>query len=138
MRLSRVRFTVRRMMIAVAIAASCIGGFRWAALSLEDFTYYGPYTSILTAGHVVVISRDLRVPAALEVFEGPAQWGRWTVQAEPDSTLALAPGTPCVVRVESAWDEDSCYPSRLVSVAILQGEHKGALVAVPREYLRKP
>ncbi len=43
MRFPRVRLTVRRMMIAVAIVASCIGGFRWAALSLEDFTYYGPY-----------------------------------------------------------------------------------------------
>jgi hypothetical protein len=137
MRFPRVRFTVRRMMATVLAVAFSLGAVRWKAEYLDGYTLcYGPHSSLLAPGQRVVTAGDVPAAVAKEVFDGPARWGRWTVRPEPGRPSALDSGTPCVVRVESAWDDDSCYPDRLISVTVLQGQHKGAVKAVARRHLR--
>jgi hypothetical protein len=38
-----------------------------------------------------------------------------------------------IVREESAWDEDSCYPDRPIKIALISGE----LISVPRHVLHR-
>jgi hypothetical protein len=137
MSLPRVRFTVRRMMATVLAVAFSLGAVRWTVEYLDGYTLcYGPHSSLLAPGQEVITADDVPAAVAREVVEGPARWGRWTVRAEPGKPSVLDSGTQCVVRVEPAWDDDSCYPDRMISVTVLQGQHKGAVKAVARRHLR--
>ena len=74
-------------------------------------TYYGTHTGVLQVGDSVVIADDVSTP------EGGA----------------LRKTTRGVVQADPAWDEDSCYPDRLIAVQLTSGQR----VSVPRHVLHR-
>src|SRR5689334_20608589 len=101
MRSPHTRFTVRRLMLIVGGVAAILpcaieAGRIWASLPGR------PWISRLQVGQSVIAT-----DAASAV--------------PPDESGTLAPGTRCAVVHESAWDDDSCYESREVTVRVLKG-----------------
>jgi hypothetical protein len=145
MRLLRTRFTVRRMMAAVAIAAVSV----WAGLSLiglaktlPEWTFLnGAYTSILSAGDRVVITGDFRAANAREVIKPTgftdyrSRMYKWSYPA-PAGNYTVTAGTTGVVTIDPAWGEDCSYPDRPIAVELREGRWKGTIVALPRNRLR--
>jgi hypothetical protein len=145
MRLPRMRFTIRQVMIIVAAIAALV----WLAIglidlkrSLPDLTYRGWNTYLLPAGQRVVILGDIRAAVASK-FIHPTGDSRskpthynWQI-VTPGGEHALAAGTPGVVKIDPAWDDDSCDPERPIAVQVSAGTHKGVVVALPRNRLRR-
>jgi len=116
MRRLDLKFTVRRLMVAVAAAAiglaTLIGTVRLARdLKYSTFSY-GWNTSIFPIGEPVRISQDVTIDG-----------------------MPLPSGTQGVV-VADPPDEDSAYPDRLLSVKIIDGQYRGATMGVQRRFLR--
>jgi hypothetical protein len=116
MRLLRVRFTVRAMMVMVAVVAAGLpiareAGRIWVSLP------WRPWNSLLRVGQPVIT-----VGAARAV--------------SPDGPGPLASGTRCVVVRESAWDDDSRYEGRKIVVRVLGGTRAGEVKEVLRDQLR--
>jgi hypothetical protein len=104
------------MMVAVAVVAVCLPvsietGRIWASLP------WRPWHSRLWVGQPVVTV-------------GTAGAGT------PGGSVPLAPETCCAVVHEPAWDDDSCYKGRLITVRVLQGDRAGEVQEVPRDRLR--
>jgi hypothetical protein len=72
-----------------------------------------PDASRLSVGQVVVTSARLRLVDGV-----------------------IPPGTQCVVVVEPAWDDDSCYRVRDIKVEVREGPRSGNIVTVARHNLR--
>ena len=112
------RLKIRHLMIGVAFAAVGVFLIR-GAWGLADEVMYGPYgfglsSGLLSPGQSVILVGDHR-----------------------EGTSEVSSGTPCVVEVEPAWDTDSCYDSRPITVKLMAGRRRGASVGVPRRLLRK-
>jgi len=106
------RLTIRGLMIGVA-ATSLLFAVVRLANELKYWTFSNGWnTSVLRAAEQVVVQEGVR-------------WGDTTIPA----------GTRCVV-VSDPTDEDSAYPSRKVSVEVIEGRHKGAFGTVARSVLR--
>lgn len=139
------RITVRRMMLGVAIAGMLLfflRGFWGLAEDFIDSPYgLGRTTGLLSPGQLVVLSGNYRAAPSGQAIRPTGRTGYKSVMydwgATPEGNLALTSGTSCVVAIDPAWDEDSCYESRPVAVKLTSGQSQGASVAVPRRLLRK-
>ena len=110
--------TSRRRWKIIAIATGVLVALLIVAVVVTDVwsratesTYYGRHTNLLQVGDRV---------AFIEEFS-PAG-GQHIVKAQS-----------AIVREESAWDEDSCYPDRPIKIALISGE----LISVPRHVLHR-
>ena len=98
----------------------------------QDRTYYGPYTNILPSGARVVLARDFSAAPADQVIKKGERAYEWPGSAPAGDILATK-GGQAVVKVDPAWDEDSCYPERPIAIQLPSGES----VAVPRDVLHR-
>lgn len=102
------------------VAALSVGAFLavlWAfGLIGPELTYHGPYTNLLKPDQEVII-----------VGDGFVDQDGHSVKV----------GTRGVVKVEPAWDDDSCSPRRSIVVVITAGDQEGKTVKVHRNQLRK-
>ena len=78
---------------------------------LHEGTYYGPHTNVLPAGTRVLLADDYALAGG----------------------GSIAKASSGIVKKDPAWDEDSCDPDRLVTVALSSGES----VSVPRRILHR-
>jgi hypothetical protein len=112
LRLPRVQFTVRRMMVAVATLSVVTASAKLAG-ELRYWTWsYGWHTSVLPAGMGVSTCRDLT-----------------------SDRVTIPAGTGCVV-IADPPDEDSAYPDRKVGVRVSGGPNAGFALSVRRVVLR--
>jgi hypothetical protein len=98
--------------MVVAAVAVLFSVVRYVWLVVEDLPFM-PHISLLAVGQRVVTYGDVPV-------------------GEP----AIPSGTRCLILKESAWDDDSCYPRRDIKVKVCEGQRKGDIVTVTRDYLR--
>jgi hypothetical protein len=99
----------------------------------QERTYYGPHTNILPSGARVVLARDFRGAPADQVIKPKGQKDYdWPGFAPAGDVLAVR-NAQSVVKIDPAWDEDSCYPERPVAIQLTSGES----VAVPRNILHR-
>jgi hypothetical protein len=102
MRVRHVRFTVRRMMAAVAVVGVGVA-FAKLAGELRYWTSGNGWdTSVLPVGIKVSTCHDLKTGEA-----------------------TIPNGTGCVV-LEDLTDDDSAYPDRKVVVRVSEGSHSGS------------
>jgi hypothetical protein len=130
-------------MIAVALAAIMlvIGKGIWFVVSaiLYDPYLMGLNSGLLTPGQPVVVREEYRATRAVHPIRRPRNKDAvydWQGRV-PIGDLQVAPGTSCVVTVESAGDEDDCYEGRPIAIKLTGGQHSGLEVEVPRRVLRK-
>lgn len=83
---------------------------------------YGPQISLLSVGERVAISGETGQPIRVATAD--------------DADVSLVAGTKAVVTHESAWDQDSCYPSREIGVIVDGRPYSGLRLTVTREHLR--
>ncbi len=112
MRPPRVRFTVWRMMIGVAIIAFIMGTARVVTELRYATLGNGWNTSVFPTGQRVTICREMRI-----------------------ERVTLAAGTRGLVTSDFT-DNDSAYPDRLIGVRIIEGQHEGTTQAIERRFLR--
>ena len=105
------RFSVRRLMIVVAVMGLAFASYRFL-VELSYSTHHGPNTSVLPLGLEVRIVEGVRS-------------GESTIPA----------GTRGVV-VYDPPDEDSAYFYRLVGVRISEGPSSGTTIDIKRTSLR--
>jgi len=139
------RFTIRQAMVIVAAVAALV----WLAVGLIDFTRslpdttgYGPDTSRLSAGQGVVVLGDIRATLASKVIQPTADGRTKSTYFEyqtgaPGGEYALEAGTPGLVKIDPAHDDDDCLPGRLITVQVSAASHTGLVVALPRNRLRR-
>jgi len=104
-------------------------------------TYYGWHTDELPTDGVVTANEPCIAAPAAKVFRPT---GRTRYKSEmydwsgptPAGEFCVAKGTKGVVKIDPAWDEDSCYPDRPIAIELVGGEHRGKVVAVSRNILR--
>jgi hypothetical protein len=132
MKIKLYQFSIMIFLISVLLGAIC-----FLATYLEESTSYGPRTKVLPVGQHVFLISDQSVAQALEVFEGSAAYGRWVVYPKPGSRLMVTAGSIGVVRVDPAWDDDSCVHDRLISIKLKTGNQRDIIIATPRFLLRK-
>jgi hypothetical protein len=53
----------------------------------------------------------------------------------PVRPLRVEEGTRCIVKIDPAWDDDSCSPDRPSAIELSEGKNRGEAVAVPRRIL---
>jgi hypothetical protein len=139
------RLTVKRVIFAgTAVAVSLWMGLEFLnfARAMSEWTLnYGSHTSILPTGQRVVIAGDVRAAEARGIIK-PTGFTDYksTMYEWPASTpkgdYIVAAGTPGVVKIDPAWDEDCCYPDRPIAVELRDGRWTGATFALPRSRLR--
>ena len=78
---------------------------------LHEGTYYGPYTNVLPAGTRVLLADDYALAGG----------------------GSIAKASSGIVKKDPAWDEDSCDPDRVITVALSSGQS----VSVPRRILHR-
>jgi hypothetical protein len=115
-------FSIRQMMIAVAIVALMMGMLRLGIWVFDPTA--GPLASHLDAGDEVYLFDEVNVTVEAE--------------ANPGRKLKLAAGTPCVVLMDFTSDDDDFYGNydRIITVEVDAGEHRGTVVTIPRRDLR--
>jgi len=116
MRPTRIRFSVRRLQVTVAVivvlVAASIGLVQFV-ITLRYWTPgHGLNTSVFPIGQAVTVHEEVRIDAGI-----------------------LTAGTPGIV-MDDPPDEDSAYPYRLVSVRLTDGPHKDTTQAIKRRMLR--
>jgi hypothetical protein len=122
------RFSVRSMMVAVAILTPPLAIVAIERREVPEATYRGPFTDILPTGQAVI----LRGEAEAEPSDDEGR--RIT---HPTVVLSVPQGTSGVVVVDGARDADDCDPDRRIVLQLDNGPHQYALVLVAREHLRR-
>jgi hypothetical protein len=141
MRFSLPRPKIRHLMIAVAVSALALVVLRVVVSVATDFID-GPYglgrtSGLLSQGQAVVVCDEFHAAPASQSIRPTGRTDsrsvmyHWQGRA-PVGTYHVASGTPCVVTIDPAWDEDSCYEDRPIAVILGGGRHKGLEVVVPR------
>jgi len=102
---------VKWLIVAIAAVALVTMTVVWATRDPER-TYYGRHTNVLAAGERVVLMRDFATDRGRRVISG----------------------TSAVVKSDPAWDEDSCYPDRPISITLSSDKTS---LSVPRNLLQK-
>jgi hypothetical protein len=142
--------TLLRFALAAVVVAAI--GFTAVRLTLPVFwylgfsegTYHGPNTNRLKPDEAVALTESFRAAPASTVLrpasQAPArgeepeyEWSPTT----PEGDLAVASGTRGVVKLDPAGDKDDCFPDRSIAVELAGGPHKGTVVALPRQLLRR-
>src|SRR4051812_20497937 len=97
-------------LLVLFAAVLVITGYRGA----HHYTYYGAYTDVLSTGARVAVTQDFSAAQADQVIAGletgdkdRLKWG-----VTPKGEILVARGSHGVVKLDPAWDEDSCYPDR--------------------------
>jgi hypothetical protein len=106
------RFTVRRLMVAVAVVGITMGTVRLMTELRYATLQNGWNTSVFPIGQRVTTYQEIRI-------EG----------------ITLTAGTRGIVTGDPP-DDDSAYPDRLVGVKIIEGQHQGITQAIQRRFLR--
>lgn len=101
-------FRLQTLLLCVGMIGGFFGMARFAWETIHDLPFM-PNISLLNKGQPVVVYEDCALP------RGP----RGIVVDEP------------------AWDGDSCYPAREISVKLTSGPKAGALFPIPRQMLRE-
>jgi hypothetical protein len=124
----RLRTLLRALFLGVIVA---IVAFIWI-LGLQERTGYGAHTNILPPGTRVVLARDFRGALADQVIKPDGakgyNWGPC-----PAGDILVHKNMQAMVKVDPAWDEDSCDPDRPIAIQLASGES----VAVPRDILHR-
>jgi hypothetical protein len=134
-------------MIALAVLAIGLAAIRellsvlWF-FGFADGTYRGPNTAVLNAGQAAVLAEEYRAAPAREVIKPT---GRTVYKSEmydwpgftPVGPLLVEEGTRCIVKIDPAWDDDSCSPDRPIAIELSEGKNRREAVAVPRRILRR-
>ena len=116
-----------------------VGAFISAAVfALSWFSSFPPFTEgMLTPGARAVLIEDFSAAPADQAITGletgdkhRLKWG-----VTPKGDILVTSGSHCIVKLDPAWDEDSCYPDRPVAVQLSDGRHQGKTVALPRNLL---
>jgi hypothetical protein len=123
---------VGALVAGATFARPIVVGVCWM-LGLGDSTYYGWHTSRLRAGDRVVLSQEFRVMPADQVIHRKGDDYEWPGVA-PAGDIVAPKGAQALVKVDPAWDEDSCYPTRPVAITLLPSNID---VAVPRTILHR-
>lgn len=124
----RLRFTVRRMMVAVALIGGVLGMLRLAAHALSGYAS-GPHESLLKVGQEVVTFSEGEKAVTTFVDE------EWPPHAFPAATT-IPSRIRCLVVEEPVADEDDCDERRPVIVRVVEGSRKGDVLYVARNHLR--
>lgn len=109
---SRMHLSMRSLLIGVAGIAVIFATTKHVVNILVDLPFM-PHVSHLSIGQRVVII-------------GEIQSGDSVIPAD----------TQCIVISESAWDDDSCYPGRDITVRLCEGQYNGSIMIIARDYLR--
>jgi hypothetical protein len=146
MRPSSPRLKIRHLMAVVAVSALILVVLR-GVLSVVTAFIDSPYglgrtSGLLSSGQAVVLCDEFHAARASQAIRPTGRTGHKSAMYEsvgraPLGEYRVAPGTPCVVAIDPAWDEDSCYEDRPIAIKLRGGQHKGLEVAVPRRLLRK-
>jgi hypothetical protein len=141
------RLSLRGSMVALAVLAFVLAAVRGLVAVLWSFgfadgTYYGPNTGLLNVGQAAVLAEDYRAAPAREVIKPTGRTDYKSAMYDrpgvtPVGHVPVAEGTRCIVRIDPAWDEDSCSPDRPIAIGLSGGEDRGEAVAVPRRILRR-
>ena len=116
----------------------------WCPMSCVMHGPYGPGldSGILIPGQTVTLCGPFQAaPATLAIratgrTDGKSIMYEWDMDV-PTGEYLVESGTPCVVTIEPAWDDDACSRDRPIAVKLAGGKYKGSEVAVPRKLLRK-
>lgn len=108
---------------------------------------YNPYglgldSGILTPGQIVTLCNQFQAALADKAIRATGRTDCKSIMYEwdvvvPTGEYLVESGTPCVVTIDPAWDEDGCSRDRPIAIKLAAGKHKGLEVAVPRKLLRK-
>ena len=101
--------------------------------SSQERTYYGAHTNILPSGVRVVLAREFRGAPAEQVIRPKGDKDFEWPGSAPTGDIIAAKDAQAVVKIDPAWDEDSCYPERPIAIQLTSGE----TVAVPRDVLHR-
>jgi hypothetical protein len=101
--------------------------------SSQERTYYGAHTNILPSGVRVVLAREFRGAPAEQVIRPKGDKDFDWPGSAPAGDIIAAKNAQAVVKIDPAWDEDSCYPERPIAIQFASGES----VAVPRDVLHR-
>lgn len=122
-------------LVAFVTALFAVGLYREA----HKYTYYGPHTDILASGAAITLAQDFSAPLADQAISGQVtsdksdlKWG-----SAPKGDIFMARDSRGIVKIDPAWDEDSCYPDRPGAVEQSDGQHKDLTVALPRNLLHR-
>lgn len=146
MRFSPPRLKVRHLMVAVAASALVLivlrGVWSVAAPFIDSPYGLGRTSGLLSPGQAVVLCDEFHAAPAGESIRPTGRTDAKSVMYDwqgpmPEGEYHVASGTRCVVTIDPAWDLDSCSEYRPIAVKPLDGQHKGAEVAVPRRLLRR-
>jgi uncharacterized membrane protein (UPF0136 family) len=138
--------TVRRVTVGVALAV-VVFGLVLVMWPFVSFLAHSPYglglnSRLLTQGREAILCGGFRAAPASQVIrprpgrEGHDKSSMYEWEAGITGDCRVAPGTPCVVTIDPAWDTDSSSEGRPIAVRLALGEHAGSVVAVPRRLLR--
>jgi hypothetical protein len=138
--------TVRRVTFGVALVAGVfvLVLVMWPFVSFFIHNRYimGLNSRILTQDQRVILCGNFQAAPASQVIR-PRPGGNehdkssmYEWEAGITGDCRVAPGTPCVVTIDPAWDIDSSSEGRPIAVRLAGGGHAGSVVAVPRRLLR--
>lgn len=127
----------------MAMALLVMRGVWSVAVTFLDSPYgLGRTTGLLSAGQAVVLSGEFHAALASQAIRPTGRTDDPSVMYDwgptPTGAYHIASGTPGIVTIDPAWDEDSCYANRPIAVKLAGGPHQRLELAVPRRLLRKP
>ena len=119
------------LVIGATVGRPCVRGICWM-LGFGESTYYGWHTNLLHPGDRVVVAEDFQSAPADQVLHRKGDGYDWP-GTTPTGNVFVARGSRGSVKIEPAWDEDSCDPDRPIAVELVSGP----VVALPRHILRR-
>jgi hypothetical protein len=136
---ARRRITLIGVLLVAAVALATgatvgrlyVRGICWM-LGFGESTYYGWHTNLLHPGDDVAVAEDFRAAPADQVLHRKGDGYDWPGMT-PAGDILVARGSRGTVKIEPAWDEDSCDPDRPIAVQLVSGP----IVALPRHILRR-
>ena len=131
-----------RLIVAVAIAAITVAvsatvgrpyarGICWM-LGFGESTYYGWHTNLLRVGDHVIVAQAFHSAPADQVLHWKNGGYDWPGRT-PEGDIFVPRGSHGAVKIEPAWDEDSCDPDRPIGIELASGK----IVALPRHILHR-
>ncbi len=136
MRLPRVRFTVRRMMVAVAVAAVSLAVLKGicSVVTILSIPSGLELSGHLSPGQAVVLLGRADAPA----FGGMVPTSRqdfYDFDAELAPKCHIEKGALAVMVFDQGDNDDTVH--RLVAIKLVGGPHSDSVVAVPRGLILK-
>jgi hypothetical protein len=126
--------TILIFLLLLFAAVLGVAGYRGA----RHYTYYGPHTDVLPNGIHITVTQDFSAlpadQAIIGMETGDKDRLKWGVA--PAGDILVRKGSRGIVKLDPAWDDDSCYPERPVAIELSRSNSEAKAVAVPRNLLK--